>query len=523
MAGVSPWDVVHPDDREQVRAAFEKVMLRPGHVVQTECRALHANGSWIWLSARIVSLCDRPEVGGIVVNLHDVTGRKAAEEELKHQAFHDSLTGLPNRALFRDRLEHALQRAGRSAASVAVLFIDLDAFKNINDSLGHDSGDELLRTVAQRFADTIRGGDTVARLGGDEFGVLVEEHGHADDEAVTIAERILQSLSDPMDIAGTRLTVRASIGIASGTIGADASSLLRGADIAMYQAKTSGKGRYVRYEPDMQTAVVERLQLESELFGALDRGELHLFYQPVVELHTGDVSGFEALIRWQHPTLGDIEPARFIPIAEDNGLIVPIGQWVLETACRTAAGWSTRYRTAKPLTMAVNLSGRELASSDLVERITSVIEQTGIDPTTLVLEITETVLIEDSDTVATRLNELSALGIRLAVDDFGTGYSSLTYLRQFPIDILKVDRSFVNAIKDHEQIPAILRGLLDLGATLQLETIAEGIELDYQRDQLRDVNCDLAQGYLFALPLTVYDAERYLREHTPASAQALRT
>jgi diguanylate cyclase (GGDEF)-like protein len=462
----------------------------------------------MWLSTRVVNLLDEPDVRGIVVNLHDITDRKLAEEELAHQAFHDSLTGLANRALFRDRVEHALHRRARTGSEPAVVYFDLDGFKNVNDGLGHECGDGLLREVASRLQGVVRSGDTVARLGGDEFAVLVEESSHVLVEAEAVAERVLRALTVPMTLGDHDVTVSASIGIATSDAESTATSLLRDADVAMYQAKTTGRARWVVYEPNMRAAAVQRALIENALTHALEREQFKLVYQPVVELETNRIVGFEALLRWEHPELGAVMPDQFIPIAEDNGMIIPIGRWVLQTACRTAAGWLVDH--PGQLTMAVNLSARQLASSELFHHVQDALDAAGLDSSALVLEMTETALVHDPTLAAARLHQLRTLGVRLAIDDFGTGYSSLSYLRQFPVDILKIDRSFINTITDRDRVPAIVRGLLELARTLGLETIAEGIETDAQLGQLRDQHCELGQGYLFARPLPLEQAEALL-------------
>jgi diguanylate cyclase (GGDEF)-like protein len=463
----------------------------------------------------MVNLTDDPDVGGVVVNLHDITDRKKAEDDLSHQAFHDGLTDLANRALFHDRVEHSLRRNQRTGLDTAVIFLDLDGFKNVNDGLGHVAGDQLLQEVAARLRQAVRNSDTVARLGGDEFAILIEQSPAAVEESEGVAERILRSLATPVELEGQAVTVSASLGIATSDPDSTATSLLRDADVAMYRAKASGKARWVVYDPVMRSAAMERLQLENDLIGALDANQFALVYQPVVQLETEEIVGFEALLRWHHPTLGLIAPDRFIPIAEETGLIVPIGKWVLSEACATAARWSRDYPGHLGMTMAVNVSGRQIASSDLVAHVEMTLAESRIDPATLVLEMTETALIQDTAVAAIRLQQLSSLGVRLAIDDFGTGYSSLSYLRQFPVDILKIDRSFISAITDREQVPAIVRGLLDLGRTLDLETVAEGVELDVQRDQLRSENCDLAQGFLFSRPLEPVDVELLLMQLGP--------
>jgi diguanylate cyclase (GGDEF)-like protein/PAS domain S-box-containing protein len=496
------------------RTLFDQTLLAPGVVLSGEARTTRTDGRELWLSTRVVNLLREPDVGGIVVNLHDITDRKQVEEELVHQAFHDSLTGLANRALFRDRVEHALTRRSRTGFDPAVMYFGLDGFKNVNDGLGHDAGDCLLREVATRLSDVVRSGDTIARLGADEFAVLVEESSHGVVEAESIAERMLESLKLPVTLGGHDVTLSASIGIAHADAESTATSLLRDADVAMYQAKTTGKARWVLYEPTMRAAAVQRVQLENELTYALERDQFKLVYQPVVDLETNRIVGFEALLRWEHPELGAVMPDQFIPIAEDNGTIIPIGRWVLQTACRTAAAWRDKH--PGHLTMAVNLSARQLASADLFHHVQDALRAARLDPSALVLEMTETALVQDATLAAARLHQLRTLGVRLAIDDFGTGYSSLSYLRQFPVDILKIDRSFINTITDRERIPAIVRGLLDLARTLELETIAEGIETDAQLGQLRDQHCGLGQGYLFARPLPLERAEALLdRVPTP--------
>jgi len=446
----------------------------------------------------------------VVHALNDMSDRlQHAVEELEHQAFHDSLTGLANRALFHDRVEHALQRTLRTGTDVAVVYLDIDGFKGVNDSLGHEAGDRVLRQVASRLVAAVRTGDTVARLGGDEFAILVEQSSHPLDEASTIADRVLQSLTDPVALKSQRIVLSASIGIVIGDAESTSMSMLRDADIAMYRGKSTGKARWTLYDPAMRAAAVERLDLESDLYLALDDNQFRLVYQPIVELETERVVGFEALLRWHHPTRGVIVPDVFIPIAEDNGSIVAIGAWVLAEACRTGARWHHRHPDLH-LSMAVNLSGQQMASADIVDQVRHALRQSGLPPASLVLELTETVLVKDAVTASQRLRELRDLHVKLAIDDFGTGYSSLSYLRQFSVDILKIDRSFVNTISDRDEIPPIVRGLIDLGKTLKLEIVAEGIELGVQRDSLRDEHCDFGQGFLFARPLSEIDAGELL-------------
>jgi diguanylate cyclase (GGDEF)-like protein/PAS domain S-box-containing protein len=505
--GVDPTGLLAPDDVEVWRGIFGRSLRRPGETFDVELRVVQRDGADQWLAVRLVNLLDDPDIGGVVVNLHDISDRKRAEAELAHQAFHDGLTGLANRALFTDRVEQALRRNSRDGAQAAVLFLDLDAFKAVNDSLGHAVGDDLLRAVARRLEASVRAGDTVARLGGDEFAVLVEQATGVMAEAEFVADRILAALQRPVTLGGQALVANASVGIAVSDPAATSASLLRDADVAMYKAKAAGKGRRVLYQPDMRLAAVQRLELEGDLSSALRRGELRLVYQPVVALADERVTGFEALLRWEHPRLGDVPPDRFVPVAEETGAIVPIGRWILAEACHTAARWQAEYPGDEPLTMSVNVSGRQLVEPLLVDDVTAALRASGLDPRSLVLEVTETALVTDVVGAAARLQALRGLGVSIAIDDFGTGYSSLNYLRQFPVDILKIDRSFISGITDRDEIPAIVRGLLDLGRTLDLAMVAEGVELDVQRDLLRAEDCRLAQGFLFARPLERHDAE----------------
>ena len=507
VLGASVIELLDPTARMHGWEALEQIKSTTGQVHEFVYPMLHPDGGRRWFSVRAVNLLDDPTVRGIVANIHDVTDRKQAEEELTHRAFHDSLTGLANRALFLDRVDHAVQRSCRSGADVAVLYLDIDGFKTVNDSRGHEAGDQVLREIARRLLSTMRAGDTVARLGGDEFAILIEQDGAFGNDACAAADRILDALKPPMSLDENCVVVlSASIGITYGDADATASSMLRDADIAMYRSKTHGKSRWTVYDSGMRLAVLERLELETDLVHALDEQQFYLVYQPIIELLTEDVVGFEALLRWQHPTKGLVEPDAFVPIAEDNGTIVPIGRWVLEEACRMGAEFH-RLFPGRPMRMAVNLSARQIATVDIVDHVAQALEHSHFPPGSLVLEMTESSLVEDATTAAERLHQLRALGVRLAIDDFGTGYSSLSYLRQFPVDILKIDRSFVSSITDRDNVPAIVRGLLELGKTLQLETVAEGIELSVQRDSLRAQNCEFGQGYLFARPLSVADCE----------------
>jgi diguanylate cyclase (GGDEF)-like protein len=423
--------------------------------------------------------------------------------DMIHQALHDPLTGMPNRTLFGDRLAHALHRTERTASEVAVLFVDLDRFKPVNDSLGHAAGDELLQIVGQRICECLRDSDTAARLGGDEFAVLLEDLMFADD-ATGMAERIIEAVGEPVALHGREVFVGASVGVAMGRRGAD--DLLRKADVAMYRAKADGKGRLVLFDPGMQGESLRRLELEADLRHALDRGEFELFYQPIVRLESGALYGMEALLRWRHPKRGLIGPLDFIPVAEETGLIVPIGRWVLEIACRQLGVWRAAGALSE-LTMNVNLSGRQLDDPALRLAVAEAVAQPGIGPGALVLEITETVLMHDTDKTVERLRELRELGVLLAVDDFGTGYSSLRQLDRFPVDQLKMARPFVECLDRGSDRRALAQTIVDLGANLGLPVVAEGIERAEQLAELRLLGCELGQGFHFGVPAPAADVE----------------
>jgi diguanylate cyclase (GGDEF)-like protein/PAS domain S-box-containing protein len=495
-------------DPAETRVVLQRAVAAGGAVVSAELLR-RWNGQELWLGVRLVDLSADPDVRGVVVHATDITERKRAEQSLAHQAFHDGLTGLANRALFADRVEQALRHNARNGDTASVLYIDLDGFKAVNDSLGHQAGDALLQRVTERLSATVRAGDTLARLGGDEFAVLVGQTADGSDDAAATAARLLAALDQPVRIGRQTVTVSGSIGIAVSDESATSDSLIRDADIAMYAAKTAGRGRAVVFDPAMRATVVERRELERELQGALAGGELRLVYQPVVDLSDERVVGFEALLRWHSPTLGIISPDRFVPVAEDLDLIGDIGSWVLHEACAAAAAWRREYPAAVGLTMAVNVSAVQLASPDLVDQLTGALAASMLPASALVLEVTETALVRDPEGAARRIAALRALGVRLALDDFGTGYSSLSYLRQFTVDILKIDRSFIGTI-DAGVLPAIVRGLIDLGRTLDLEIVAEGVEHEVQRDLLRAAHCELAQGHLFAAPMERADAELLL-------------
>ncbi len=477
----------------------------PEASLKAELRIRYAVGTVCLAEVVLTNLLDEPAVGGIVMTCRDITERKAFEAQLAHQAFHDVLTGLPNRALLMERLTHALSRASRTGTPVGLIFLDLDNFKVINDSLGHEAGDSLLITVAERLRACVRPGDTVARLGGDEFTVLLEDL-NDEGQAPGLAERIVEVLRTPVNVGGRELFVTGSLGIAVSLDDARTpDDLLRDADTAMYQAKNRGKGQGVVFDLSMNLRAVERLELETDLRRALECAEFRVYYQPIMFLDSGKISEVEALVRWEHPERGLVPPAKFVPLAEETGLIVPLGDWVLAQSCRQAREWQNQYPTEPPLTVSVNLSARQLQQPDLVERVAAVLAETGLSAAHLKLEITESVMMQDADVTILMLHQLKALGVRLAVDDFGTGYSSMAYLSSLPIDTLKIDRSFVGKMGRHEQDEAIVRAIVNLAKTLKLHITSEGIETPDQLAQLQNLGCDRGQGFLFAEPLTSED------------------
>jgi diguanylate cyclase (GGDEF)-like protein/PAS domain S-box-containing protein len=507
--GRSALEFIHVDDLARATELLGDVAGVPGAMASGEFRIQHADGSWRWIEAVGKNLLGDPAVGGLVVNYRDITSRKRLEEELRVQAFHDSLTGLANRALFTDRLEHALSLRRRHTRPLAVLFIDIDDFKTINDSLGHGEGDAILVSVAERLRGALRTGDTIARMGGDEFAVLVED-APASSAPTDVADRLMEALLPPFHQAGRELFVHASVGIAAVTSRSQTGEeLLRNADVSMYMAKTKGKNRIEVFEPSMHAAAIARLALKGDLERALQRDEFFVLYQPMTDLVTLEVVGLEALVRWRHPERGVVAPLDFIPVAEETGLILGLGEWVLEQACRQARAWDS-VAPGRHLTMSVNVSGRQVAEPGFVATVARTLEATGFDPKRLILEFTEGVLIQDTAATMATLHGLKRLGIRLAIDDFGTGYSSLSYLRQFPIDVIKIDRSFVASMADGEDETALMRSILKLSETLHLETVAEGIEEIGQLTQLQALGAAQGQGFLLGRPLSPIDVSARL-------------
>ncbi len=502
-------EVLEPDDREPLDALIMTVAATPGAQDHREVR-LTTRGGPLWVEARATNLLGDPTVAGVVVNLHDITGRRRAEHALELQSLRDPLTGLPNRALLRDRIGRALHRRDGSEHDVAVLFCDIDGFRTVNDGLGHAQGDALLYTIGRRIESAVRPDDTVARLGGDEFAVLMEGDAMLEADAHVVAERIREALNDPVRVNDVDVVVTVSVGITvasrEGSLTPD--DLLRDADTAVYAAKEAGRDQSVHYTPTMRQASLQRVELATDLRTAVDDEQLVLQYQPIHDLASRRLVGFEALARWQHPERGLLSPQRFIPVAEQTGTIVQLGAWVLRRACTTAAGWTIPGHAAP--TISVNLSPRQLRDPGLIGHVRAALDDSGLDPHRLVLELTESALVAQPEVAVEQLRRIKRLGIRLAIDDFGSGHASLAYLRQFPADVLKIDRSYTGSIHAPGDVPAMVRGILDLGRTLSLDTIAEGIETSTQLDCLTAEGCAFGQGFLFAQAVDEEDVPRLL-------------
>jgi diguanylate cyclase (GGDEF)-like protein/PAS domain S-box-containing protein len=510
-------DYVHPDHFADVGERFVEVASEPGRSTRMELRARHHDGSWRWVDATATNLLHDQAVGGLVINYRDITDRKALEEQLRHQAFHDPLTGLANRALLKDRIDHALSHRRVGTSVSAVMLMDIDDFKLLNDSLGHKAGDAALAAVAGRLSEVLRPADTAARLGGDEFAIFVEDIS-SPDEALRIGERVLTAVQKPLEFGNRRLSLRSSLGVALAERGKQASDeLLRNADVAMYRAKSQHRGGLALYESAMHAEVLHRLQVIEDLQGALGRDQLLLHYQPIVALARDEIVGFEALIRWNHPARGMVPPIDFIPAAEDTGLIIEIGEWVLREACRQARAWQL-LDDRTPLGISVNLSPKQFERSDIVGTVGAALEDSGLPPADLTLEITEGLLVADTHVSLSTLAALKDLGVRLAIDDFGTGYSSLSYLHRFPIDRLKIDKSFVDNVAQYGDGSTLARAVIGLGEVLGIGTVGEGIETREQVWMLVGLGCELGQGYYFSRPVPAQEARDLLRRRFQVAA-----
>jgi len=506
--------LIQPSNLNSLESFYEMMISAPGKIYNTEITMQHCEGDWFHFELTGSNLLHDTNVQGLLITARDISERKIFEQQLQHQAFHDALTGLPNRELIMNRLQHALVRSNRHSPTdlLAVLFIDLDLFKVVNDSLGHEAGDHLLIAVADRLQKAIRPQDTVARFGGDEFMILLED---LPDEATAhaVVKQILAEMSVTEMINGYEIIVTASIGVAFNRGGADSTTdLLRYADAAMYQAKREGKGRYHIFDGSTGINLLERFELEQELRRALEQDEFRVYYQPIIALNNSSVIGMEALIRWEHPRLGMIAPAQFIHTAEETGLIIPIGMWVLEEACRQVQLWQQERKDKPALELSVNLSAKQLQQADLVTQVAQILRKTQLNPMNLKLEITESVAMNDAEGTLTRLRELKELGVKLAIDDFGTGYSSLSYLKRFPVDTLKIDRSFVSGLGQNAEDTAIVQAVVTMAHTVGLTVTAEGVETNEITNFLQTLGCDLAQGYYFAKPLSHIGLEALLND-----------
>jgi diguanylate cyclase (GGDEF)-like protein/PAS domain S-box-containing protein len=504
-------EMVHPEDRTVLENALLQLVEEPQEIVTFEYRLRHREGGWRTLESTASNLLGQPAVAGIVLNAHDITDRKRAEEKLLHDALHDELTGLPNRALFMDRLRQSMERSRREPERLtAVLFLDLDRFKIVNDSLGHLVGDELLIQISGSLAAALRPSDTIARVGGDEFAILLEG-GRDVGDAVRVAERIHDHLSGPINLGGHEVFITASIGIAVHTPEYERpEDLLRDADTAMYRAKSSGRACHVVFNRVMHRFVMARLQLETDLRRAVERGQLRVHYQPFVDLASQEVTGFEALVRWHHPRRGLLPPDEFLSVAEETGLIVPIGRFVLMEGCRQIRELQRKHPETGALKLSVNLSNKQFFQTDLFDQIGEALAASGLAPSCLGLEITEGVIIRQADSASSRFSRLKSLGVQLYLDDFGKGYSSLSYLHRFPMDVLKIDRSFVSRIDEAEGNLTIVKAIITLAHQLGMEVVAEGIQTAEQQARLRGLGCDYGQGFHLSPAVPADEAELLL-------------
>jgi len=526
-------DIVQPDDAPRLRALIAALAAQPSgqpSLIEFRVRRGDAGGgpdapagaahaAWRDVEAAACNLLADEAVEGIVLNMRDISERKAFQDELEHQAFHDTLTGLPNRALFRNRVEHALVGRRRDQRPVAVMFLDLDDFKFVNDSLGHAAGDEVLQEVARRIADCMRPVDTAARLGGDEFAILLRDT-ESELHSIEVASRVMAALKAPIALTGRDVTLAVSVGIAFSdqhmVSSADADELLRNADASMYMAKEHGKDNYQLFNPEIHARALARMELKAELQRALEAGEFTLRYQPIMDLERGDMAGMEALARWEHPERGVLAPTEFVPLLEETGLIVPVGRHILGEACAWASRMQKECPREPPLSMAVNVSARQLQRPEFIAEVAEALEETGIVPSSLTLELTESVMMQDMEVSLLRLESLRELGVKLAIDDFGTGYSSLNYVRELPVDILKIDRSFL--ADTNPQVEQMTASIVELARIFNLKAVAEGVENPEQLSRLEGMRCEFGQGFHFARPLSAEEVLEMATQHRVANA-----
>ena len=498
--GTSLLAAIHASDQQRWRTIVDFLIEDSGGERVAEWRLRHADGSWRFLQSVVTNLIDEPSVGGWVLNSRDITDQKTLEDQLRHQAFHDPLTGLANRALFAEHLDQALRRRSRISGGLALLFIDLDSFKAVNDLHGHALGDELLKQTADRLRATLRDADAIARLGGDEFAVLFEGV-PLDSYPRTAAERLIESFAQPFRVGSSDIFVTASLGMAVDESGTEsAEDLLRNADLAMYAAKTKNTGSYEVFSPGMHSMILDRMQVESDLRRAVDQGEFQVHYQPIVDLSSGTIDGVEALIRWNHPNRGLVMPSEFIYVAESSEMIVQIGAWMLHHACQEFEALTRKVAGGERLGISINLSARQLSDPILFDTVLSAIENAGLDAERLTLEITESAIMEDVANSVLVLGQLRSIGVKIAIDDFGTGYSSLSLLSEIPVDVLKIDRTFVVDVAKRPEPGRLIRTILLLASDLGLHTVAEGIEELDQLQLLQELGCQASQGFYFAMP-----------------------
>jgi diguanylate cyclase (GGDEF)-like protein/PAS domain S-box-containing protein len=504
---------IHPEDLSEVRLALASHIQGHTEHFESEYRIAHKDGTFHWALARGLAVRDLTgKAYRMAGSQTDTTSRKQAEQQLQFDAFHDALTGLPNRALFFDRLERAIQYAKRRKDYLyAVLFLDLDRFKVINDSLGHTLGDQLLILSSRKLESCLRAVDTVSRFGGDEFVVLIEDI-KEDNDALEVAERIREEFRKPIDLNSHKVVISASIGIVLSRLGYHyGEDILRDADIAMYHAKMHGKECHVIFEASMRQRIISRLEMENDLRQAIENKELTVHYQPIISLRTWKITGFEALVRWKHPKRGQIPPKEFIPIAEETGMIHPLGLIVLSEACRQMRKWQIEFPIDPPLTMSVNVSGKQIGQPDFVEKVEQVIQETGLDPHFLSFEITESLFVENDEKFNQTLDRLCKLGISLQIDDFGTGYSSFAYLQRIPVSSIKIDSTFINHMQDNNNHAQIVRSIVTLAHSLGMEAIAEGVESAGQLTQLKTLDCSFGQGFYISRPITGELGDEMLR------------